>query len=726
MTFKHKISRRLALLRDASLAVLVILGSGCMDASPLGSDLDTPGEPSGLIAIRASSDNPTIAPHQPTVVRAVGITASGKQMPVDADWVAVDGGELRDTVINSKRQTYFSATRPGTYRLISYDRGKQFRDTTRVTVPQAQLVSLTKLYVVPAAVSLVVGQGQQFYVYGRTSAGDSVPVVAAIQSAAGGETSGLYYTAGETPGSYPVTVKQQDGSLTANATVNITDAADTPAAPVQPSAPVTTPAPQLPVAPVSSDMTPPELPRTFLDTRMVAPTGNTIVVPAGGDLQAALNAAHRGDLIQLAAGATYTGNFILPAKPGSGWVTIQTATTLPPEGTRVTPSSASRYAKLVTPNSMAALASADDPAASQYRIAGVEITSSASMTYAIVSFHSSKARSVDAIPSQLVLDRVYVHGTSRLQTQRCVTLNARSSAVVDSWLSDCHAKGFDSQAIIAWNTPGPLKIVNNYLEGAGETVMFGGSDPSVSGLVPSDIEIRRNHFYKPPAWKGTWTVKNLLESKNSQRVLVEANIFENTWPDGQDAAWVLKSQNQNGNCPQCITADYTIRWNRISNVPKLLVLAATQYVAGEGGRSQLATRFSITNNLCGDCGLENRWILQIGGSLTDVVIAHNTFDGGKSPLYFAGGENPSPTQLAFINNEFTNGTLGIIGDGHAGNGAIGYFCPGCTFSGNAVIGGKASSYPAGNSMIASSVSAPSGAGVDRAQLTSKLAGVAAH
>src|ERR1041384_8464985 len=50
----------------------------------------------------------------------------------------------------------------------------------------------------------------------------------------------------------------------------------------------------------------PELPRVFLDTTYVPPTGATINVPAGGDLQAALNAAQPGDQIVLQAGAAYT------------------------------------------------------------------------------------------------------------------------------------------------------------------------------------------------------------------------------------------------------------------------------------------------------------------------------------------------------------------------------------------------------------------------------------
>ncbi len=64
----------------------------------------------------------------------------------------------------------------------------------------------------------------------------------------------------------------------------------------------------------------PQLPRVFLDTRYIPPGGATINVPAGGDVQAALNAAQPGDEIVLAAGATFVGSFTLPNKPGTGWM----------------------------------------------------------------------------------------------------------------------------------------------------------------------------------------------------------------------------------------------------------------------------------------------------------------------------------------------------------------------------------------------------------------------
>jgi len=84
-----------------------------------------------------------------------------------------------------------------------------------------------------------------------------------------------------------------------------------------------------------------ELPRVFIDTKLVSPSGRTIAVPAGGDFQAALKTAQPGDVITLAAGATFTGNFTLPQKSGTEWIIIRTSapdSSLPSPGTRVDPS----------------------------------------------------------------------------------------------------------------------------------------------------------------------------------------------------------------------------------------------------------------------------------------------------------------------------------------------------------------------------------------------------
>src|SRR5205085_10002830 len=107
------------------------------------------------------------------------------------------------------------------------------------------------------------------------------------------------------------------------------------------------------------------------------PTGKSRTVSAGGDLQAALDAAQPGDIILLEAGATFTGNFTLPAKPkpGSAWIVVRSSTAdgnLPAAEARIAPSFAAVLPKIVSPNVNPALRTA--AGAHHYRLIGVELT----------------------------------------------------------------------------------------------------------------------------------------------------------------------------------------------------------------------------------------------------------------------------------------------------------------------------------------------------------------
>src|SRR5258705_4796286 len=238
----------------------------------------------------------------------------------------------------------------------------------------------------------------------------------------------------------------------------------------------------------------PEPPRAFVEIPQLTTTGRTIRVPSGGDLQKALDEAKGGDRIELEPRATYVGPFHLKAKDGDDWIVITSAGALPKPGRHVQPSEADVLAKLISSGDFVV---ATDPGAHHYRFVAIEFAPKAgSFVSSLVQFGDREA-SADAIPHHLIIDRCYLHGDARIGGRRGVALNARHAAVIDSYLSDFKEVGADSQAIGGWNGPGPFKIANNYLEGAGENIMFGGSDPKVADLVPSDIEIVRNHLSKP-------------------------------------------------------------------------------------------------------------------------------------------------------------------------------------------------------------------------------------
>jgi len=228
------------------------------------------------------------------------------------------------------------------------------------------------------------------------------------------------------------------------------------------------------------------------------------VVSTSEDLQASLNAARPGDVITLQAGTVFRGNFSLPSKPDvSGWITIRSSAigqALPPEGVRVTPDHASAMPRLESPNSQPVLSTRAK--AHHYRFEGIEFTIAADvmLNYGIIQLGAGNETDESQLPHDLVFDRCYVHGHAIADVSRGIALNSAKTDIVNSYISDCHGLGFDTQAIASWNGPGPFNIINNYLEASGENVLFGGADPTVQGLVPSDIEFSKNHCAKPLSW----------------------------------------------------------------------------------------------------------------------------------------------------------------------------------------------------------------------------------
>jgi len=244
----------------------------------------------------------------------------------------------------------------------------------------------------------------------------------------------------------------------------------------------------------------PELPRVQVATGTIVSTGQTISVAADGDLQAALDKAQPGDTIALQAGAVFRGPFVLPVKQGTGWITIASSAlgSALAAGRRVSPADAAYMPKLESGTEPVLTVAAG---AHNYRLIGIEIRPAAAQKIDNLITMGTDARSLAMIPQYLIFDRCYIHGDATVGTRRGMALNAAYAAVINSYLSDFKRTDVDAQTIDVWNGPGPFLIANNYLEASGENLMFGGGDPSITDLVPSDIEILDNYFAKPLSWK---------------------------------------------------------------------------------------------------------------------------------------------------------------------------------------------------------------------------------
>ena len=364
---------------------------------------------------------------------------------------------------------------------------------------------------------------------------------------------------------------------------------------------------------------PAELPRVFVKSDLAdTPTpGKTLLVKSGDNLQDTLDGASCGDTVKLEAGARFLGHLRLPKKTcdDAHWIVIRTSApdnALPPEGTRITPcyagvaslpgrpafgctSTKNQMAKITFPGLGGSGPIFFSEGANHYRFIGIEITREPST--ASVTALASPDGPVAA--NHIIFDRVWMHGNAQDETRRGLFLSGTTyMAVVDSFFSDFHCIAregtcTDSQTIsgAAGDLPmGPYKIVNNFLEAAGENILFGGTRATAT---PTDIEIRRNYLFKPLIWmagqpgfvgglKGNpFIVKNHFELKNAQRVLFEGNVLENSWGGFSQTGFSIlltprnqyNSAAQSNLCPVCRVTDITIRDCRIAHVASGLQIA---------------------------------------------------------------------------------------------------------------------------------------------------------
>jgi hypothetical protein len=267
--------------------------------------------------------------------------------------------------------------------------------------------------------------------------------------------------------------------------------------------------------------------------------------------------------------------------------------------------------------------------------------------------------------------------------------------------------------------------------------MFGGG---AATATPADIEIRRNHFFKPWQWMpgapgfvgglngNPFVSKNHLELKNATRVLIEANLMENNWGGFTQSGYalLLSPKNQhtqhNGNvCAKCQVTDVTIRYTRISHSGSGIQMATSMSGDGQNGAPALAgMRWSIHDLVIDDInkkyvGGGNLLLIMNGwpkNPVNTVTINHITgFPDPTGHLWMMGNraKNPGMYGLVFTNNMVATGQFPVwsSGGGLSSCAAKGTpaekikkcFAP-YTFKNNALIASPdafpPSSWPAGN------------------------------
>jgi hypothetical protein len=383
--------------------------------------------------------------------------------------------------------------------------------------------------------------------------------------------------------------------------------------------------------------------------------GSRVIRVAGkGKLQDAINQAESGDIIELEAGTTYSA-ISLPNKQIKDFITIRTSAYKQlPENIRVNASQAKLMAKIVAVG-QGKPALTTENAAHHFRFIGIEFTpNEADYVYNLV-YLAADTNKVADIPRDFEFDRCYFHPNSKGKTRRGIGLNSGNTTIKNSYLEGFAFPQEETQAIAGWSGTRNIKILNNYLEGGAENVMFGGSDPASADLVPTDIEVRGNYFYKPDAWKGVNSVKCLFELKNAKRVQVIGNYFENNL---EGSAFRITIRNQDGKAPFSTVEDVVIQDNIINGA------AAGINILGKDDTfpSQTLKRLKIINNLFlniggGKYGNEGGYFVQISDG-EDIMIANNTsFNQGNTVTFY----NTMPKNTVFRDNILMHGSYGIHG-----------------------------------------------------------------
>ena len=214
MTFKHKLSKRLALMRAPLAVVTALAACNLQDRRVTGPSL--PSNP--VVQVVTSPDTVTLDPYQTRQFLAYGRTQSGDSVAVAVRWTA-SGGTITSGGL------YTADTIPGNYQVTATTASQVMAAAPSMPLTGSSGVKnrgpLTQVIVSPATASVVVGGTLQFMSYGRRKNGDSVAVSVTYAASGGSISAAGLYTAGQSAGTYRVLATQSGGTLADTAAVTI-------------------------------------------------------------------------------------------------------------------------------------------------------------------------------------------------------------------------------------------------------------------------------------------------------------------------------------------------------------------------------------------------------------------------------------------------------------------------------------------------------------------------
>jgi hypothetical protein len=195
-------------------------------------------------------------------------------------------------------------------------------------------------------------------------------------------------------------------------------------------------------------------------------------------------------------------------------------------------------------------------------------------------------------------------------------------------------------------------------------------------------------LFKPLHWRRgerdfggiEWTVKNLLELKNAQRVLIEGNVLENVWVQAQGGAALVLTPRNGGTAPWSVVQDVMVRNNIVRNAMGAFGGQGTD----DGNRSRPMRRVAIRNNLWLAIDRVFFTMAVPSAPVEDLLVDHNT----AIPTRYFSYDLDATTSPALVRFQFTNnltgfGTFGVKFP--RTESAVARWAPDAVIAGNALV-----------------------------------------
>lgn len=212
-----------------------------------------------------------------------------------------------------------------------------------------------------------------------------------------------------------------------------------------------------------------------------------IRVTAGQSLQAAIDSAPAGAIIEVQAGATFNGPFRLRNKRSTSVTTIRISdlSAIPPEGVLISSQHFAAMPKLIHPCGGSSPLIETDAGAGPYKLIGLEL----SVQYiegreCHPSFLVDLSNGGDNNPSygeflshDITFDRVHAKGKFN-DARFAFVFNGVNQSLINSWISEfANGAGVgDSAGVWLGVGPGPYTIDNNHIEAGMWQIFTGGAD----------------------------------------------------------------------------------------------------------------------------------------------------------------------------------------------------------------------------------------------------------